>query len=484
MTHALDSTLYRLGQFYIGGRFVEPAFTEAMPLVDPASEQRVGTVALGNESDVDRAVSAACEAFPGFSSTPVSERIALLERIAEVYRRRMSDMADAISLEMGAPIRLATKAQAPAGLSHIIEAANVLRLYESDESIGTTLVTREPIGVCALITPWNWPMNQIGCKVAPALAAGCTVILKPSELAPLSAMLFAEILDEAGVPPGVFNLVNGTGARVGARLSGHPDVDMISFTGSNRAGALVAKAAADSVKRVHQELGGKSPYLLLDDADFTKAVPAAVRACFLNSGQSCNAPTRLLVPRDRLAEVEKLAREEAERLSIGSPRQEATFMGPLVSEGQFKRVQSLIESGKAEGARLLCGGTGRPEHLPTGYYVKPTIFTDVDNAMGIARGEIFGPVLCIIAYDGEEEATAIANDTPYGLASYVTSADSDRARRVARQLRAGMVHINGAFADFAAPFGGYKASGNGSEWGRYGLESYLEVKSIFGWSTR
>ncbi len=482
MADALQSTLSRLGLFYIDGAFVEPASAASMPLVDPAREEPVGTVALGSEGDVDGAVAAARRAFPGFAATTVAERIALLEGIAEIYRGRMGEMAEAISLEMGAPIRLATKAQAPAGLGHILEAANVLRRHASDEVIGKTLVTREPIGVCALITPWNWPMNQVACKVAPALAAGCTMVLKPSEFAPLSAMLFAEILHEAGVPPGVFNLVNGTGAVVGAALSRHPGVDMVSFTGSNRAGVLVAKAAADSVKRVHQELGGKSPNVLLDDVDFAAAVPAAVRGCFLNSGQSCNAPTRLLVPRDRLAEVETIARAAAERLSVGSPRQADTFMGPLVSAVQFERVQALIEAGLAEGARLLCGGPGRPAHLPTGYYAKPTIFTGVDNAMRIAREEIFGPVLCLIAYEDEEDAIAIANDTPYGLSSHVSSADPDRARRVARRLRAGMVHINGAFADFAAPFGGYKASGNGSEWGRYGLESYLEVKSIFGYS--
>lgn len=475
-----ETVMSRLDRFYIDGAWVEPRSTAVTSLVDPASEAVIGQVALGSEADVDRAVTAARAAFPGFAAMETAERIQLLERIAEIYRRRMGEMAHAISLEMGAPIRLATKAQAPAGLAHILEAANVLRRYNRDEMIGKTLVTREPIGVCALITPWNWPMNQIACKVAPALAAGCTMVLKPSEFAPLSAPLFAEILDEAGVPAGVFNLVNGTGTVVGAALSRHPDIDMISFTGSNRAGALVAKAAADSAKRVHQELGGKSPNLLLDDVDFAKAVPAAVRACFLNSGQSCNAPTRLLVPRTRLAEIEALARAEAESLMVGSPLHESSFMGPVVSARQFERIQALIEAGIAEGAKLLCGGVGRPEHLATGFYVKPTIFSGVDNAMSIAQEEIFGPVLCIITYENEEEAIAIANDTPYGLSSYVSSADPQRARRVARQLRAGMVHINGAFADFAAPFGGYKASGNGPEWGRHGVESYLEVKSIFG----
>jgi len=389
-------------------------------------------------------------------------------------------MAQAISLEMGAPRRIAKRAQAGAGLAHVRQAAKVLAAFRTEEEMGTTRIVREPIGVCALITPWNWPMNQVACKVAPALAVGCTMVLKPSEEAPLSALLFAEILHEAGVPPGVFNLVNGTGAEVGDALSRHPEVDMVSFTGSNHAGIAVAQAAAVTVKRVHQELGGKSPAIVLDDAPLEKAVGGTVKGCFLNSGQNCDAPSRLLVPRARLAEAEAAARQAAETMVVGPPDDEATAMGPVISAKQFARIQKLMECGLEEGARLVTGGPGRPDGRGAGFYVRPTVFSDVTNAMRVAREEIFGPVICLIAYDSEEEAIAIANDTPYGLSSYVWSADLERARAVARRMRAGMVHINGAFSDFAAPFGGYKASGNGSEWGRYGLESYLEVKSIFG----
>ncbi len=470
----------RMRQFYIDGGWHAPVSQERCAVVDPATGLSYGELSLGSQADVDLAVAAARQAFPASGATSRQERIDLLDRVAAVYRGRLDEMAQAISQEMGAPIRLAKRAQAAAGLEHLVQAAAVLRGHEADEMIGTTLVAREPVGVCALITPWNWPMNQIGCKVAPALAAGCTMVLKPSEFAPLSALLFAEILDEAGVPPGVFNLVSGTGEVVGEALSRHRDVDMVSFTGSNRAGIAVAKAAADTIKRVHQELGGKSPNILLDDAVFEKAVPAAVRSCFSNSGQSCNAPTRLLVPRAKLALVEALARQAAEAITVGAPGDEASFMGPVVSGRQFDRIQMLIEAGLDEGARLVCGGTGRPEGLAEGFYVRPTVFSDVDNSMRIAREEVFGPVLCLIGYDDEDDAVAIANDTPFGLSSYVSSSDVERARRVARRLRAGMVHINGAPSDFAAPFGGYKASGNGQEWGRFGVESFLEVKSIFG----
>ncbi|MGR7994554.1 aldehyde dehydrogenase family protein [Xanthobacter sp. ZOL 2024] len=466
--------------FYIDGAWRAPASAERAALIDPATEAPIGTVALGDEQDVDAAVAAARAAFARFSTTPAAERVALLERIATLYEARLDDMAAAISQEMGAPKRIARRAQAAAGLAHLRQAAEALRGFDGEEQMGPTRVVREPIGVCALITPWNWPMNQIGCKVAPALAAGCTMVLKPSEEAPLSALLFAEILHEAGVPSGVFNLVNGTGAGVGAALSRHRDVDMVSFTGSNRGGVAVAQAAAESVKRVHQELGGKSPALILDDAPLDKAVSATLKGAFLNSGQNCDAPTRLLVPRARLAEAEAVARQTAEGLVVGPPGDDATVMGPVVNARQFAHIQALIADGLAAGARLVTGGPGRPEGLDLGFYVRPTVFSGVDNAMRIAREEIFGPVACLIPYDHEEEAIAIANDTAYGLSSYVWSADLDRARRVARRIRAGMVHINGAFSDFAAPFGGYKASGNGSEWGRYGLESYLEVKSIFG----
>lgn len=469
-----------LQEFYIDGRWHTPTSQAHCPLVDPATEAVIGRVALGTEADVDAAVGAARRALPAFAQTSPEERADLLDRIAAVYERRLDEMAQAITREMGAPKRIAKRAQAASGLAHVKEAARVLRAYEADEAMGTTRVTREPVGVCALITPWNWPMNQIGCKVAPALAAGCTLVLKPSEEAPLSALLFAEILDEAGVPPGVFNLINGLGPVVGEALARHPDVDMVSFTGSNRAGVAVAKAAADTVKRVHQELGGKSPALVLEDAQLDKAVISTLRAAFLNSGQSCDAPTRLLVPRARLAEAEDLARHTAGAQLCGDPTSEATTMGPVVSARQFDRIQDMIAAGTSEGARLVTGGPGRPEGCVSGFFVRPTVFSDVANTMRIAREEIFGPVVCLIAYDTEEEAIALANDTPYGLSSYVWSSDLEHARRVARRMRAGMVHINGAFSDFSAPFGGYKASGNGQEWGRYGFESYLEVKSIFG----
>ncbi|MTH80003.1 aldehyde dehydrogenase family protein [Paracoccus aestuariivivens] len=466
--------------FYIDGRWCPAPGGAQGAVVDPATETRIATVALGTAKDVDKAVSAAGRAFPAWAALHRTERIALLERICAAYERRMPEMAALITAEMGAPSRIALRAQAASGLAHLQEAVRVLEGFDPDEQMGTTLVTREPIGVCALITPWNWPMNQIACKVAPALAAGCTMVLKPSELSPLSALLFAEILDEAGLPPGVFNLVNGTGDGVGAALSAHPAVDLVSFTGSNRAGTAIAQAAATTVKRLHLELGGKSPNILLDDVDLAKAVPAAVRACFANSGQSCDAPTRLLVPQDRLAEAEALATNAANALRVGDPQDAETFMGPVANAAQFDRVQAMIASGIAEGARIVAGGPGRPEGLGKGYYVRPTVFSGLTSDMRILCEEVFGPVLCLQGYTSEADALRLANDTPYGLSSYVSSADPDRARRFARGLRAGMVHINGAPSDFAAPFGGYKASGNGSEWGRYGFEGYLEVKSIFG----
>lgn len=468
--------------FYIGGEWVAPASAQRCAVISPATELPIAEIALGSAADVDRAVAAARKAFSSFSLTTPAQRIALFESIITVYTRRIDEMGLAISAEMGAPIKLARRAQAMAGLGHLKEVVKVLKSHAGDEMVGSTLVTREPIGVCALITPWNWPMNQIACKVAPALAAGCTVVLKPSELAPLSALLFAEILDEAGVPAGVFNLVNGDGATVGTALSRHPDVDMVSFTGSNAAGVAVARAAADTVKRVHQELGGKSPNIVLDDADFAKVIPAAVRACFLNSGQSCDAPTRLLVPQERLAEVLALAGAAADAIVVGDPEAEATFMGPVVSGRQFARIQGLIEMALAEGATAVRGGPGRPDGLVRGFYVRPTVLANVRNAMRIAQEEVFGPVLCVMAYASEEEAVRIANDTIYGLSSYVSSGDPARARAIARQLRAGMVHINGAPSDFAAPFGGYKASGNGREWGRHGLDDFTELKSVFGYA--
>jgi aldehyde dehydrogenase (NAD+) len=390
-------------------------------------------------------------------------------------------LVEAISTELGAPLAFARERHVPAGLGHLTRTVEVLRTYEFDETINSTLITREPIGVVGLITPWNWPLNQIACKVGPALAAGCTMVLKPSEVAPLSALIFAEILNEAGVPAGVFNLINGDGPSVGQALASHPDVDMVSFTGSTRAGILVAKAAADTVKRVHQELGGKSPDILLDDADFETAVTHGAQACFANSGQSCNAPTRLLVPADWQEEVIAMARRIAEETVVGDPRAASTTIGPVVSQIQFERIQTLIEVGIKEGATLVAGGLGRPAGLNRGYYVQPTVFANVRNDMHIAQEEIFGPVLSILPYKDEEDAICMANDTIYGLSSYVTSSDIERSRRIARRIRAGMVHLNGSRGDTAAPFGGYKQSGNGREWGQFGFEEFLEIKSMFGY---
>jgi aldehyde dehydrogenase (NAD+) len=410
--------------------------------------------------------------------------LGLLRRIIEVYQARMEEMAETISREMGAPISVSRKAQAPAGLAHLLEIVKVLEHFNFEELKGSTLMRKEPIGVCGLITPWNWPMNQIVCKVAPALSAGCTMVLKPSEIAPLSAYLFAQILHQAAVPPGVFNMVNGDGPTVGAAISSHPDVAMVSFTGSTRAGVAVAVAAAPTVKRVTQELGGKSANILLDDADFEKAVQQGVQECFRNSGQSCNAPSRMLVPRSKMAQVIAVARQATETTKAGDPLAEDSSVGPLASKSQFDKVQRLISKGIEEGATLVAGGPGRPEGLTKGYFVKPTVFADVRNDMTIAREEIFGPVLCIIPYENDDDAVRIANDTPYGLSGFVTSGDRERAGRVAKRLRSGNVHVNGAKVDFGGCFGGYKQSGNGREWGEAGLEEFLELKAIFGYESR
>ncbi|MFO8148694.1 MAG: aldehyde dehydrogenase family protein [Trueperaceae bacterium] len=468
-------------EFYVDGAWVTPSGDQTLNVVDPATEEPCATITLGNAEDVESAVAAARRAFESFSQTSREERLALLERIVEVYETRMADLAEAVAMEMGAPAKLALRSHAPSARNHLVAAIEALKDFEFEERIGTTLVVREPIGVCGLITPWNWPLNQIGCKVAPALATGCTMVLKPSEIAPLSPIIFAEILHEAGVPSGVFNLIQGDGPTVGAAMSSHPDIDMISFTGSTRAGRDVAKRAADSIKRVTQELGGKSANILLDDVDFEHAVSSGVTRCASNSGQSCNAPTRMLVPHERMDEVAALARAAAEGIRVGDPNDPDTTIGPVVSEAQWKKIQGLIDTGVRDGARLVAGGTGRPEGLSRGYYVRPTVFTHVVNDMTVAREEIFGPVLCIIGYQDEDDAVRIANDTRYGLSSYVWSADPERARRVARRMRAGMAHLNGAGGDHAAPFGGYKESGNGREWGRYGFEDYLETKSIFGY---
>lgn len=468
--------------FYIGGAWVAPAEEKPHAVINPANEERVATISLGSAADVNKAVAAARSAFEAYQNTTVEERLALLTRLADVYTSRIEEIAGAISLEMGAPITLARKAQAPAGLAHLTTTISVLKGFRFEEPRRSTLMRKEPIGVCGLITPWNWPMNQVVCKVAPALAAGCTVVLKPSELAPLSAHLFTEIVEEAGVPAGVFNLIHGDGPTVGAAIASHPSIDMVSFTGSTRAGIAVAVAAAPSVKRVTQELGGKSANILLDDADLEKAVTEGVQACFRNTGQSCNAPTRMLVPRSAMAAAASIARETAAKMPVGDPKCEDTAIGPVVSRAQMEKVQRLVQRGLDQGATLVCGGLGKPEGLAKGYFVKSTVFSDVRNDMEIAREEIFGPVLCILPYDGEEDAIRIANDTPYGLAAFVSSSDLERARRVAARLRAGNVHINNARVDFNSCFGGYKQSGNGREWGEAGLEEFLELKAILGYA--
>ncbi|MCK6376328.1 MAG: aldehyde dehydrogenase family protein [Zoogloea sp.] len=468
-------------QFYIDGQWVEPSSSARREVINPATEAPAGVIAMGASADVDRAVAAAKAAFPAFSATTREERLDLIARIGVAYKKRFDDMAKAITAEMGAPFKmLASGAQAASGLGHFRAVAAALKDMEFERLQGSTLIVKEAAGVCALITPWNWPANQMACKIAPALAAGCTMVLKPSELAPLSAVVLAEILDDAGLPPGVFNLVQGDGEGVGAPLAAHPDVDMVSFTGSTRAGKLVMKTAADTVKKVALELGGKSANILLDDADFPRAVKQGVLTLMLNSGQNCNAPSRMLVPADRLEEVEAIAAATLGKLVVGDPQDETTILGPVANGAQFARVQQMIESGIAEGAKLVAGGPGRPDGIAQGYFVRPTIFSRVTPAMTIAREEIFGPVLSIIAYQDEDDAVRIANDTPYGLSGYVSSPDLARARRVARCLRTGNVHLNGAPVDTTAPFGGYKQSGLGREWGAWGIEEYLETKAIIG----
>ncbi len=471
-------------EFYIDGAWVDPVEPNVIDVINPATEEVYGRISGGTAADVDKAVAAAKRAFDSYSQTSREERLELLRSILEIYLRRSEDVGVAIMNEMGAPWKLAKGAQAGSGTQHIKAAIRALETYEFEEQHRTTLVVKEPIGVCGLITPWNWPINQVAVKVIPALAAGCTMVLKPSEIAPFDSMILAEVLHEAGVPPGVFNLVNGDGPGVGAPLSAHPDVAMVSFTGSTRAGILVAQNAAPTVKRVSQELGGKSANILLDDADLEKHVAHGAAECFENTGQSCNAPTRMLVPRERMQEAADIASRVAEATIVGDPTSEDTHVGPLASGMQWDKVQSLIQAGIDEGATLVSGGTGRPDGLEKGYFVKPTVFSGVSNDMTIAREEIFGPVLSIIPYDDEDEAIRIANDTPYGLSGYVSSSSLERARRVASRLRTGMVHINGAWLDSMAPFGGYKQSGNGREWGAHGIEEFLEVKSIYGYEER
>jgi aldehyde dehydrogenase (NAD+) len=466
-------------KFYIGGAWVDPVTPKSLDVINPATEEVAGVISMGSAEDVDNAVMAARSAFGSYSQTSRETRLELLQNILAEYQKRFAEIAAAITEEMGAPGWLAMQAQAAIGVGHLMTGIEVLKNYKFEELRGSTLITHEPIGVCAFITPWNWPINQIACKVVPAIATGCTMVLKPSEIAPFSAILWAEVLHAAGVPAGVFNLVNGDGPVVGTALSAHPAVDMVSFTGSTRAGIEVAKNAAPTVKRVHQELGGKSPNIILDDADLQVAVAGGVKAVMMNSGQSCNAPTRMLVPVAKMEAAKAIAKAAAEATTVGAPDGNAAI-GPVVSETQWTKIQGLIQAGIDEGATLIAGGTGRPDGLETGYYVKPTIFADVNNDMTIAREEIFGPVLAMLPYANEEGAVAIANDTVYGLAAYIQG-DVEHARQVARRLRAGQVTINYAPGDMMAPFGGYKQSGNGREWGDFGFHDFLETKAVIGW---
>ncbi len=468
-------------QFFIDGRWVDPAEPAFIDVIDPSTEQPFTKIAAGGRADVDRAVAAAKTAFATYALTSREDRLALLRRILDAYNARAEDLAKAVSEEMGSPLVFCRDAQVWSGRVHLEATIEALEEYEFAHVQGTSLIVREPIGVAALITPWNWPLNQIVCKVAPALAAGCTCVLKPSEIAPVSGVLFAEIVEAAGAPPGVFNLVNGTGLDVGQVMAGHPAVDMVSFTGSTRAGIIVAKTAADTVKRVAQELGGKSPNIILADADLEAAVRGGTEACFSNSGQSCDAPTRMLVPADRHDEAVAIATGVAERMKVGDPRADGIDLGPVVSQIQFDKIQRLIEAGIADGARLAAGGPGRPPGLNRGYYVRPTVFGGVTPGMTVEREEIFGPVLAILSYSSEDEAVRIANDTPYGLAAYVSSGDLDHARKIAARLRAGTVNLNYPAWDVRAPFGGFKQSGNGREYGRFGIDDYLELKTVVGY---
>jgi aldehyde dehydrogenase (NAD+) len=469
-------------KFYINGEWVDPSTSDTLDVINPATEEPIATIAMGGKADVDKAVAAAKAAFVSFSQTTVAERAELLGRIIEAYKAKMGEIATTVSQEMGAPIGLANAAQAPAGLGHLMYSLNALQSFPFEEDAGTAKIVREPIGVCGLITPWNWPLNQIAAKVGPAIAAGCTMVLKPSEIAPLNAILFAEVMHEAGTPPGVFNLIHGDGPNVGVAMSSHPDIDMMSFTGSTRAGISVAQEAAKTVKRVAQELGGKSPNLILDDATFPEVIARDTFGVCMNTGQSCNAPTRMLVPASRMEEAAAIAKATAEQIKVGDPSDQGTQIGPLVSETQFNKVQALIQKGIDEGAKLETGGVGRPDGLNRGYYVKPTIFSDVSNDMTIAQEEIFGPVLSLIPYADEDEAVEIANDTVYGLAAYVSSGNLEHAAEVGRKIRAGNVHLNGAGVDPGAPFGGYKQSGNGREFSKWGLEEFLETKALLGYN--
>jgi aldehyde dehydrogenase (NAD+) len=480
MTQPKVKTVQHPLKFYIDGQWADPVTAKTLAVINPSTEEAFASISIGSAADVDRAVAAARKAFPEYSAQSREFRCALLGRILKEYERRSADLAKAISMEMGAPIDFALEEQVASGFEHLKRMYDVLQSYDFEHKKGTSLIVREPVGVVGLITPWNWPLNQITCKVGPALAAGCTMILKPSEIAPLNAMIFAEILHDAGVPAGVFNLVNGDGPGVGEAMSRHPGIDMMSFTGSTRAGIMVAKSAADTVKRVSQELGGKSANILLPDVDLKVAVSKGISKCFSNSGQSCNAPTRMLVQRQQMADAVEFAKATAAKFQVGPAHEHGRHLGPVVSEMQFNKIQDLIESGIKEGAQLVAGGLGRPDGMNRGYFVKPTVFANVTRDMRIAREEIFGPVLAIMAYDTIDDAVSEANDTVYGLASYVQSKDLAKAREVARKMRSGCVYINYPAWDVGLPFGGYKQSGNGREYAEFGLEDFLEVKGIGG----
>ena len=467
-------------KFYINGAWVEPYGTTIVNVINPATEKPAGTLTLGAEGDVNAAVAAAKAAFPAFSRTSVAERIEILEYINSELIRRNDEIADLITAEMGAPVGLSRNAQAPSGPQHFGEVIEVLKSFDFEDVLGSTRVRKEPIGVCALITPWNWPMNQIATKVAPAIAAGCTMVLKPSEMAPFDAAILADIIDGSGLPAGVFNLIHGDGAVVGNAMTSHKDVDMVSFTGSTRAGVMISKNAAPTIKRVALELGGKSANIILDDADLKEAIPSSIFSIMSNTGQSCNAPTRMFVPEDKYEEVRAIAAATAAKVKVGDPTDPDKKVGPISNRNQFNRVKELVQAGIDEKADLIAGGPGLPDGIDAGFFVKPTVFGKVTPDMRIAREEVFGPVLSILTYKTEEEAIEMANDTEYGLSGYVWAGDKNRAVAVANQLRTGMVHINGADLDAAAPFGGYKQSGNGREWGVYGLEEFLETKSVYG----
>ena len=470
----------KLDKFYINGQWVDPVKDQIIDIINPADETVIGKLNVGNEQDIDKAVTSAKKAFSSFSKTSVRERLELLTEIRNIFKKRFDNIVDAITTEMGAPIKLSRGAQAAVGLGHLKTAIRVLENHKFEYEFNGSLIRHEPIGVCGLITPWNWPINQTISKLGPCLASGCTAILKPSEISPLSANIIAEIIHEAKAPSGVFNMVHGLGPVVGEALSSHKDVDMMSFTGSTRGGIAVAKASAKTVKRVSQELGGKSPNIILDDNAFESSVKIGVEKIMENTGQSCNAPTRMLVPKNRHEEAMQIAKLVAENLKTGDPKEETTDIGPLVSDVQYEKVQRLIESGINAGAKLVTGGKGRPSHLNKGYYVKPTVFADVDNQMEIAQEEIFGPVLSIIPYDSEDEAVEIANDTEYGLSAYIAGENTERLREIGRKIRAGQVHINYGSGGTNAPFGGFKQSGNGREKAEWGLEEFLETKAIMG----